>query len=133
MMNQRTHRFEKRLPSGAPRGVVWRAGRALCGASVSLALLAGCGGPPQVRSSNLRLIEGLQTAVSAEQPQWVEQAAAQIEARHASGELADDAHAALTAIVAKARAGDWSEARTDVVALGKAQKPTAEDIERIKK
>lgn len=112
----------------------WHASRprALAGLTLLLALAAGCGGPPQVKSSNFRLIEGLQTAVSAEQPQWVEQAATQIEERHTSRELADDGHAALMAIVASARAGKWDEARVQVSALGKAQKPTAEDIERLK-
>lgn len=105
---------------------------AASGLALLIALAAGCGGPPQVKSSNFRLIEGLQTAVSAEQSQWVEQAAAQIEERYEAGELADDAHAALMAIVVSARAEKWDEARALVTALGKAQKPTAEEIERLK-
>lgn len=104
---------------------------AVGGLTIFMSLAAGCGGPPQVKSSNFRLIEGLQTAVSAEQSQWVEQAAAQIDERHQAGGLADDAHTALMAIVASARAEKWDEARALVTALGKAQKPTSEEIERL--
>jgi hypothetical protein len=38
---------------------------------------------------------------------------------------------AFSAIIAKAKAGHWKEAEQDAVAFQKAQRPTAEQIERL--
>ncbi len=75
---------------------------------------------------NFRLIESLQTAVSAKREDWLEQNEKLIAERHAAGKLSDEQHAALEAIVAKARAGQWDEAGSDALALAKAQRPAAE-------
>jgi hypothetical protein len=93
------------------------------GAALLLLLVAGCGGQPQVGPENYRLVESLRTAVSARRTDWLDENARLVEERRAAGKLNDAQHGAFAAIIAKARAGQWEEAETDVVALAKAQQP----------
>jgi len=99
---------------------------------MGLSLAVGCGGPPQVGVSNYRLVGGLRTAISARRTDWLEDAAKVAAARRASGELTDEQFAALDAIIAQARGGQWETAQTEVIRLQKSQQPTAEEIEQTK-
>ncbi|HWB11371.1 MAG TPA: hypothetical protein VG826_19230 [Pirellulales bacterium] len=102
--------------------------RALC----VLLLVAGCGGPPQVTPVNRRLIEGLRTATSSEQMQWVDESAKQLEEGKRNGTVSDQEYEIFQSIIAMAKEGKWKEANAEAVRLGKAQKPTAEEVERLK-
>jgi hypothetical protein len=101
-------------------------------AGLVLAIAAGCSGQPQVARNNRRLIESLQTAVSAKKTDWLEENARVIQERHAAGELSQAELASFQKIIDTARAGDWSQAQQDVFALGEAQRPTADDLERLR-
>ena len=100
-------------------------------ALVSL-FVAGCGGPPQVAPANRRLISGLRTAVSSQQMQWVDEAAKQLEEGKADGTVSDAEYAEFSAIITLAHEGKWKEAEAETIRLGEAQRPTAEEIERVK-
>jgi hypothetical protein len=99
---------------------------------MELSLVVGCGGPPQVGVSNYRLVAGLRTAISARRADWLEDAAQVAAARRARGELTDEQFAAMDAIIAQARGGQWEAAETEVIRLQKSQQPTAEEIEQTK-
>ncbi|HEV7226171.1 MAG TPA: hypothetical protein VGN42_25920 [Pirellulales bacterium] len=96
------------------------------------ALLGGCGGPPQVASGNQRLISALRTATSAQQVPWLDECAKQVDEGKAAGTISADEAAAFEAIIALARSGEWKQAEDEAARLGAAQRPTAEDIERLK-
>lgn len=93
----------------------------------------GCGGPPQAAPANQRLISSLRTALSAQKLDWLEQNVQEIESRKAAGQMSDVEHQAFQAIIAKAKAGEWKEAEVDAVEFQKAQRPTAEQIDRLPK
>lgn len=95
-------------------------------------LAAGCGGP-QAGAENVELISALRTAASARNPQWLEAAGKVIDERRAAGQISDPAYAAFQAIIEKARAGQWQEAERDAVAFQKAQRPTREQVERLRR
>lgn len=92
-----------------------------------LLLTAGCGAPPQVAGADRELIVSLATAVSARDPQWLDANERLIERRHAEGGLSDAAHRALSAVVAEARAGRWTEAEHAITALREGQEPDDND------
>lgn len=99
---------------------------------ISIALLcAGCG-VQQVSPENRTLVLQLQSSVSSKKPDWLDATVKLIEARKAEGKLSDAEYAALRPIIEKARAGDWTTAQREAFALSEGQKPTAEDLERIK-
>ncbi len=102
--------------------------RALCW----VLLIAGCGGPPQVAPANRRLIEGLRTATSSEQMQWVDESAKQLEEGKRNGTVSDQEYEVFQSVIRLAKDGKWKEANAETIRLGKAQKPTAEEIERLK-
>jgi hypothetical protein len=95
--------------------------------ALSLLPLAGCG-TTQLSPPGRRLLEALQTAVSARNSQWLEAGATQVEDQHAKGELPDADFHALQAIIALARNADWETAQSRALALSEAQRPSAEDI-----
>ncbi len=96
--------------------------RLLCRFLFLVALwVAGCGGPPQIPKESRRLIESLRTAVSAERTDWLDANEKLIEKQFSQGKLTEEQHAAFAAIIAKARAGKWSDAEIETVRLGKAQ------------
>ncbi len=74
-----------------------------------LIVLAGCG-PSAEERENRKALEFLLTAVSLKNKKELEKDARRIEERHAAGNLSDESHKELIAIVEKARAGDWGEA-----------------------
>lgn len=94
--------------------------------------IAGCGGPPQVAPTNRRLINSLRTAVSSQQIQWVDEAGRQLEEGKAKGTVSDSEYAEFSAIIELAREGKWKEAEAETIRLGQAQRPTADEIERVK-
>jgi len=109
----------------------FRRGGLLARLPVAFLLVAGCGRPPQVASQNRELITSLATAVSAKNAQWLESNSRLIEKRRTDGQISDADYGTLTAVVAKARAGDWTGAERDVYALRDAQEPTAEDFQNL--
>ncbi|WP_165225298.1 hypothetical protein [Aquisphaera insulae] len=96
-------------------------------------VLGGCGGPPQVAADNREIITSLATAVSARNSEWLESNARLIEKRRAEGHVSDAEHQVFSAIVAKARSGDWPAAERDAYALREAQAPTAEDLKNLER
>jgi hypothetical protein len=97
--------------------------------ALSLLPLAGCG-TTQLSPPGRRLLEVLQTAVSARNSQWLEAGAQQVEDQHAKDKLPDADFQALQAIIAAARNGDWETAQSHALALSEAQRPSAEDLAR---
>jgi hypothetical protein len=93
--------------------------------------LEGCGGPPQVTGHNREIIVSLASAISAKNADWLEKNAKTIERHKAEGTLSEGEHAALSAIVLKAREGKWDDAEEAVYALRDAQEPSAEDLKNL--
>ena len=92
----------------------------------------GCGRAPQLSPQNRRLLAALQTAVSAQKTDWLEATHNQIAEKRGRAEISDEEYAALSAIIEKARAGDWKQAQADVFALSEGQRPTPEEVDRLK-
>ncbi|NLE39507.1 MAG: hypothetical protein GX621_15910 [Pirellulaceae bacterium] len=90
----------------------------------ALTAAGGCG-QPQVGRENLELLASLRTALSAQNVEWLDKNAAIIETRRDEGQLSQETHARLAAMVEKARAGQWKEAERELVAFQKAQRPPA--------
>jgi hypothetical protein len=100
---------------------------------VLLALaVSGCGRVQQIEPSNRRLMLGLQTAVSSKKVEWLNETVKLIEENYSAGDLSDEEYDAFQVIVEKARSGDWDGAQKDAFALTEGQKPTAEDLQKIK-
>ena len=81
----------------------------------------------------MELISSLRTALSARNPQWLDENEAVIEKRHTAGQMRDDEYAAFKKIVERARSGDWKEAERGCLAFQRAQRPTPEQIERVRR
>ena len=94
--------------------------------------IAGCGSEPQVSRANQKLISALRTAASTRQVSWLDECAKQIDESKAAGTMSAEEAAAFDEIIALARSGQWKQAEERAAALGAAQQPTAEDIERLK-
>lgn len=97
-----------------------------------LATFSGCGGEPQVAKANQKLISALRTAASARQVPWLDECAKQVDEGQAAGTMSAAEAAAFEEIIALARSGEWKQAEEKAAALGAAQQPTAEDLERLK-
>ncbi|HTN76606.1 MAG TPA: hypothetical protein VL096_15205 [Pirellulaceae bacterium] len=97
---------------------------------LALLLLTGCG-QAKIQPDNLRLTASLRTALSAKNPQWLDQNIQAIEERRAAGEMGDEEYAAFKRIVAQAQGGDWDGAERATVTLQKAQRPTPEQLEKL--
>lgn len=98
---------------------------------IMLCSLAGCSGEPQVSRANQKLIAALRTAASARQVSWLDECAKQVDEGKAAGTISAEEAAAFEEIIALARSGKWEEAEARAAALGAAQQPTAEDVERL--
>lgn len=83
--------------------------------------ISGCGSYPQAQSRNRTLISSLRTALSTEQPEWLEHNVLEIEKRFQAGELTQEEYDAFQSIIAKAKAGDWDGAEKESVAFQRAQ------------
>lgn len=92
----------------------------------------GCG-RPQVEPENLHLIASLRTALSARNLEWLEQNADMIAERYESGKMSEAEFAEFQAILDEARAGDWEAAENDTLAFQKAQRPTDEQVARVRR
>lgn len=96
-----------------------------------LSAILGCG-RPQTAPENRELISSLRTAVNTKNPEWLDKNAKAVEKRHAGGQMTDAEYEEFQAIIAKARDGKWEEAERETVAFQKAQRPTREEVERIR-
>lgn len=96
-----------------------------------LALVAGCGGPPQISPANRRLVESLATAVSARSPDWLAENVAIIESKRREGTIPDHEYATFRSVIAAAEAGRWDEAEREAFALRDVQRGTAEDAAKV--
>ncbi|HEX7376377.1 MAG TPA: hypothetical protein VF278_04660 [Pirellulales bacterium] len=103
-----------------------------CALAVCLAV-SGCGGPPHVSPGNYRLINALRTATSSKQIDWVSESARKIEEGKANGTVSDAEYVEFQSIVRLARDGKWQEAEAETIRLAKGQKPTAEELRRVRK
>jgi hypothetical protein len=99
---------------------------------VGVAAIVGCG-QPKIQPNNLALTTTLRTALSTQNPEWLAQNIAAIEARRTAGEMGDEEYAAFEAIIAQAQAGEWQAAERAAVKLQKAQRPSQEQIDRLPK
>lgn len=110
------------------RRAFWNSGVGLAG----LWLLSGCQRTPQLGSDSRELLQRLQTAVSAKNPEWLNACEDQILATHNRSGIPDQEFKALVAVVDRARSGDWKQAQMDSFKLSEGQKSTFEDRERLK-
>lgn len=99
---------------------------------VGISALVGCSGEPQVAKGNLKLVSALRTAASARQAAWLDECAKQVDEGQTAGTISAAEAAAFEEIIALARSGEWKQAEERAAALGAAQQPTAEDVERLK-
>ncbi|MBX9792403.1 MAG: hypothetical protein K2Y37_26175 [Pirellulales bacterium] len=79
-----------------------------------LVALPGCGKPSETARDNRRLYDAILTAVTLKNPTELAKDEKLLEARHADGSLSDSAYQAVTAAIAKARGGLWTEAEKDL-------------------
>jgi hypothetical protein len=91
----------------------------------------GCG-YPEAQPVNMEIISSLRTACSARNAAWLEANAEKIEAQRAAGAMNDTEYEAFTGILAQARGGDWEDAEYACLAFQKAQRPTPEQVEKIR-
>ena len=94
-------------------------------------LLVGCG-TTQLAASNRHLLEALQTAVSAKNEQWLDAVGKQVDDQHARQAMSNAEYKAFSAVIRSAKAGNWDAARDCVFALSEGQRPTAEDLARVR-
>jgi hypothetical protein len=81
----------------------------LIGAAALIAM--GCSSEPSQRElQNARAFEALLTAVCLRNQPELEKDAQEIENRHVARELSDEKYQDLSAMIQKARAGNWQEA-----------------------
>lgn len=110
--------------------------RSLAVAALSLVVAAiaipGCG-EPQVDSTNRELVLRLATATSARDQERLEAAAAEIDRRRIEGTIDDAVLQAFEAIIEAARSGDWEYARRRSYALRDGQRPSNEDLDRVRR
>lgn len=96
-----------------------------------LFLAIGCG-VQQIEPANRRFVQQLLSVTSSKKKDWLDEAVKQIDQQRSEGKLSNDEYAALAPIIEKARQGDWPGAQRDAFALSDGQKPTKEDLEKIK-
>lgn len=91
----------------------------------------GCG-PPQIKPAHRDLILRLATATSNSDLTQLDRIDEEIEQLRSGGHLDGDEEVEFLGIIALARAGDWEKARRRAYTLRDAQRPTEEDLERLK-
>jgi hypothetical protein len=96
-------------------------------------VLSGCAKPPQVSPGNRKLVDGLRTATSSKQIAWVDECAKLLEECQRKGTVKDEEYEEFNAIIALARDEKWQEAEAEAIRLGKAQRPTPEDLARLRR
>lgn len=102
------------------------------GLLLALLVFVGCG-QAKIQPDNLRLTASLRTALSTKNPEWLQQNVDAIEARRTVGQMNDDEYDAFQGIIAQAKAGEWEAAEHAAVRLQKAQRPTAEQLDKLPK
>jgi hypothetical protein len=81
---------------------------------LGLSLLAtGCRGPTQEDRDNRRALDAILTAITMKNSRLWEESAKRAKVRHDAGLLTDEEYQGMEAIIAVARAGDWSSAEND--------------------
>jgi hypothetical protein len=98
---------------------------------VTAILLGGCG-PPQVKPEHRELVLRLATATSTRDSRLLESATRKVGDLRELGELSGPDASALESIVEAGHAGDWDRAQRLAYALRDAQRPTREDLDRIR-
>ena len=101
-------------------------------ATCGLLLWCGCQRAPQFTTGNRELLQGLQTAVSSKNTEWLDASEDQVRAKHEKGEIPDREFNALIAVIDQARTGDWKQAQLDCFKLSEGQVASSEDISRLK-
>jgi hypothetical protein len=105
--------------------------RLLVLAAVLQLALAGCGAT-QFAPKNRQLLAALQTAVTSKNAQWLDAVAKQATEQHDNLALSDAEFKSLQAVVDSAKTGDWKMAEVRVFALSEGQRPTADDLARVR-
>ena len=83
-------------------------------AAGTLVGVCGCGKPSEDARQNRRLVDAVLTAVTMKNRTELDKDAALWDKRLADGNLKERPHKAVTACIAKARAGDWAAAEKDL-------------------
>ena len=97
---------------------------AALGCCALMLLCLGCGDTPQLGSEEcLGAADALWTAITAKNPQLLEQSAAKMEKLHTAAKLSDAAFEQLSAVIATARTGDWPGARGALKKFVQGQRP----------
>jgi hypothetical protein len=73
-------------------------------------LLPGCSAPTEAERDNRRLVDAILTAITMKNTIWLDDDAELAEKRHLAGQLTDAEYDELTAIIEKAKSGDWQTA-----------------------
>ncbi len=69
------------------------------------------------------LIEGLRTAISAQNHDWVAAGAKRIDELHQQGKLSEEQFATLQQVIDATKADDWKSANKQIIRVEKAQRP----------
>ena len=83
-----------------------------CCALMTLALIPGCGRPPQLGADKdaFRAVDALYTAIGLRDPALVDRSAATLARLRGEGKLTPAAGAALDAIIVEGKGGAWESA-----------------------
>ena len=100
-------------------------------APLLLLVVLGCG-YPVAQPVNMEIISSLRTACSARNSEWLEANAEKIEAQRTAGEMNEAEYEAFSGILEQARSGGWEEAEYACLAFQKAQRPTPEQVAKIR-
>lgn len=99
--------------------------RAVFGAMAWIAVVGLAGCQPQIASDDpddYAVIIELNNAIAAKRPDLLDRAKQRIAERRRLGKFSERAESALGAIIAKAEAGQWETALSDLFAFQKAQR-----------
>lgn len=105
--------------------------RRVIGCLILALWIAGCGSE-QFSPASRELMKPLQTAISARKAEWVDAAEKKIQAQYNADNISRAELDSLTAIVKKARSGEWSGAQRNLIAMIDSQRATADDMARLK-
>jgi hypothetical protein len=117
--------------TGTASGPISASRAAFAFVATGLVVVLGCS-RPQASVDNLHLITSLRTAASTRNPEWLSQNAELVEQRRAAGQMTDAEYATFQRIIELARDGKWQAAEREAVLFQKAQRPTPEQIERVR-
>lgn len=101
------------------------------GVLIGIVAIIGCS-RPQASPQNLQLISSLRTAASTQDAELLEQNATLLEERREAAGVTDAEYKTFQKILDLGRAGKWEEAERETIAFQKAQRPTVEQVQRVK-